>query len=91
MTDERLARLSKCFQPRQWFDGDGEPDPFVIREEDTFMWVYRTHDGKYQVGYFTPDGEWFCESEYDPEVLGSREDASGAASARVNYLNGGKK
>lgn len=86
-----VSRLRRCFQPRQWFKGEGEPDPFIVQEEDTFMWVYRTHDGKYQVGYFMPNGEWFCDSEYDPEILGTKEAASAQASARVNYLNGGNR
>jgi hypothetical protein len=80
--DERLRRLRGCFQPRQWFNSEGEPDPDVVKEEDVFMWVYRTKDGKYQVGYFMPDATWFCESEHETSAL---------ASARVNYLNGGKQ
>ncbi len=81
MSGDDLGRLRKCFQPRQWFETEGEPHPFALNEEDVFMWVYRTEGGKYQVGYFMPSGEWFCDSEHE---------TSGAASARVNYLNGGK-
>lgn len=76
-----LNRLRKCFRPRQWFVGEGEPDPSILSEEETFMWVYRLVSDRYEVGYFTPNGEWFAESSYE-----SRNDAA----ARVNYLNGGK-
>lgn len=70
--------MSKCFQPRQWFTGDGEPNPF---NEDALMWVYRsTTNNRYEVGYFAPSGEWFADSSYDTKEL---------AGARVRYLNGG--
>lgn len=81
MTAGDLSQARKCFQPRQWFVGDGEPDPFVVPEEDAFMWVYRvTEDGRYAVGYYAPDGTWFTESHY-----GTKDEAA----ARVRYLNGG--
>lgn len=75
-----LNRLRKCFQPRQWFQGEGEPDPSISNCE-AFMWVYRKLDsGKFCVGYFMPDGTWFSESEFAD---------AGDAAARVNFLNGG--
>lgn len=77
-----LNRLRSCFQPSQWFKCESEPDLSVISQEDTFMWVYRKEaDGTYQVGYFTPDGKWFAESTHEHSYQ---------ASARVNYLNGGR-
>ena len=87
--NNNLNHLRKCFQPRQWFIGEGEPNPYALSEEDTFMWVYRSLDateqeifgGKYCVGYFMPDKTWQPDMVYQ-----TREEAS----ARVNYLNGGK-
>jgi hypothetical protein len=77
-----LIDVKKCFQPRQWFIADGEPDPFIIREEDAFMWVYiPSDDGRYEVGFFAPDGQWFSDATYS-----CKEDAA----KRVNFLNGGK-
>lgn len=78
-----MVILRKSFQPRQWFIGDGEPDPFVIADEDVFMWVYRANsDGSFVVGYYAPDGEWFSESAFK-----TKEEAA----ARVNFLNGGRR
>lgn len=79
-----LELLRKCFQPRQWSIEDGEPDPFVIADEDSFMWVYRENvkTGEYDVGYYSPDGDWTTDSSYSTREL---------AAARVNYLNGGKR
>lgn len=82
MSDRALEDLRKCFQPRQWFVGDGEPNPFIVADEDSFMWVYRPEGDKLIVGYYAPDGTWFAESSYTKV-----DDAA----ARVNYLNGGKK
>lgn len=77
-----LGHMRRCFQPRQWFVAEGEPDPFVLGDEETFMWVYRKDmDARFEVGYFAPDGAWFADSTHD-----TREQAV----ARVNYLNGGK-
>lgn len=77
-----LIRLRKCFQPRQWFVGDGEFDPF-ISEEDTFMWVFlKNKDGVYEVGFYTPDGSWNPTDKYETNE---------EAAMRVNYLNGGKR
>ena len=79
-----LNWLRNSFQPRQWFAGDGEPDPFIIADEDSFMWVYRENvkSGEYEVGYYAPDATWFAESSHATSDL---------AAARVNFLNGGKK
>ncbi len=84
-----LDAFRRCFQPRQWFGCDGEPDPFVLKEEDSLMWVYRPikdnsglGSDHYEVGFFTPDGQWVGDSTHE-----TRE----GAAARVNYLNGGKK
>jgi len=45
------------------------------------MYVYKQSEANlYTVGFFTPDGNWASESDWDtPE----------AAAKRVNYLNGG--
>lgn len=45
------------------------------------MYVYKQSEANlYTVGFFTPDGNWGSESDWDtPE----------AAAKRVNYLNGG--
>lgn len=81
--DESLERLRKSFQPRQWFNSDGEPDPFVIADEETFMWVYRgNEENGYLVGFYAPDGTWFTDSEWKTKQ---------EAADRVNYLNGGKR
>ncbi len=80
MGDE-LERLRRCFQPRQWFQHEGEPDIF-LDDGDTFMWVYRLQDKMYQVGYYAPDGTWNQDSDFDTQA---------SAAARVNYLNGGHK
>lgn len=78
-----LSLLRKCFQPRQWFSGECGPDPFLIADEDVFMWVYKEGpNGLFLVGYFAPDGTWFTESSFR-----TKEDAAN----RVNYLNGGKR
>lgn len=78
-----LNALRNCFQPRQWFSHEGEPDPFVIADEDAFMWVYRKLDtGAFEVGYYTPDGSWFAESQHA---------SAETAAMRVNFLNGGKR
>lgn len=80
--DNKLEQMRKSFQPRQWFVSDGEPDPFTINDEDAFMWVYiPQEDETFEVGFFSPDGQWFADGKYD-----SKEDAA----RRVNYLNGGK-
>ena len=85
-----LDQIKRCFQPRQWFRGDGDFDPNVLSEEESLMWVYRKLDeslqeklnvkGNYCVGYFMPDGTWQTDSCYE-----SKEEAA----ARVRYLNGG--
>lgn len=78
-----MVVLRKCFQPRQWFSEDGEPDPFVIADEDAFMWVYRENsDSSFVVGYYAPDGTWFSESSFR-----TKEEAAN----RVNFLNGGQR
>lgn len=83
MTDRAtMGRYRRCFQPRQWFESEGEPDPFPVEYEETLMWVYRHNkiNDKFTVGYFTPDGEWFGDGDY-----ATAKDAA----ARVHYLNGG--
>lgn len=78
-----LNRLRKCFQPRQWFRGDGEFDPSVISDEDTFMWVYKKNaQGLFEVGFHEPDGAWSIESVHE---------SAHQAAAHVNFLNGGKR
>lgn len=81
-----LEQMRKCFQPRQWFKCDGEPYPFVM-EEDALMWVYRpasnTLGKHFEVGYYMPDGSWFCDSAYEGD------NAKLNAAARVRFLNGG--
>lgn len=77
-----LDDVRHSFQPRQWFFGEGEPDPFVIADEDAFMWVYKGDEANgFTVGYYAPDGTWFPDSTYK-----SRDEAV----ARVRYLNGGR-
>lgn len=76
-----LNRMRRCFQPWQWFQQEGEPYPFILNDEGTFMWVYRQEGQKFVVGYYAPDGTWNADSEYS-----SREEAA----ARVRYLMGGK-
>jgi hypothetical protein len=45
------------------------------------MYVYlESEPGLYTVGFYSPDGHWHPESDYDER---------GKAAARVNYLNGG--
>lgn len=45
------------------------------------MYVYvRSEANLYTVGFFTPDGEWIAESDYE-----NRADAA----ERVHWLNGG--
>lgn len=79
----RLNRLKRCFQPRQWFMGEDESlDLSVSNKEDAFMWVYRKgSDGKFEVGFFTPDKVWCPESSHD---------TAESAAARVHYLMGGR-
>ena len=46
------------------------------------VWLYKSMQKNYdfyQVGYFTPDGEWSAE-----EICNTREEAAG----RVSFLNG---
>lgn len=75
--DLTLTRMSASFQPRQWF-----PHGFDAEDGGRFMWVYRpTEDGKWQVGFFYPDGQWFTESVYDDKDK---------AAMRVNWLGGGR-
>lgn len=78
-----LDRMRRCFQPRQWFFCEGEPDPDAVSEGDAFMWVYREdkNNGDYQVGYFSPGGDWMVESSWDTRDK---------AAARVRWLNGGR-
>lgn len=82
---DRLRRMRWCFRPRDWFRGEGEPDPRALEEEDTFVWKYRSFTDdqgvvKFSVGYFFGGGEWFTDGEYN-----TREEAA----ARVHWLNGG--
>jgi hypothetical protein len=44
--------------------------------------IYNTEesDTRHDVGFFTPDGKWYCESTHP---------GAGDAAARVSYLNGG--
>lgn len=77
-----LGRFRKCFQPRQWFKHEGEPDPFEVREEDILMWVYVQVQEEFVVGFYSPDGAWHPESTHD---------TADKAAARVNYLNGGQQ
>lgn len=46
------------------------------------MYVYQrcTHEPLYTVGFYTPEGEWKTDSDWD-----TREEAA----ERVHYLNGG--
>ena len=47
------------------------------------MYVYiRSEPSLWTVGYYSPDGEWHPESDYD---------SPDEAANRVNFLNGGKK
>lgn len=75
--------VRRCFQPRQWFvHGKGEPrvgqDEFF--NEDVLVWVYKKlEDGRFQVGYYMPNGEWFADSTHDTREL---------AVERVRYLQG---
>lgn len=47
------------------------------------MYVYRAFEpGLWTVGFYSPDGEWFSESDHD---------SIEAAAARVSYLNGGTR
>ena len=79
--DTNLEAMRRCFHPRQWFQHEGEVDPSVMSEEETFMWVYRKDGDRYEVGYYAPDGQWYADSSYH-----CRDDAA----QRTNYLNGGK-
>ena len=46
------------------------------------MWVYiQSEPGLYTVGFYSPDGKWYTDSDYDTKT---------AAALRVNFLNGGK-
>lgn len=44
------------------------------------MWVFFYSVGVWQVGFFSPDGEWHGESEHK---------VKNAAAARCRWLNGG--
>ena len=86
--DDQMQRLRWCFQPRQWFCEEGEPEPEGLTKEGCFMWVYRKFSegtdqrgARYCVGYFFPDKTWFAESEWA---------TAEEAAARVNFLNGGR-
>lgn len=81
--DEEAWRkmLQKSFEPRQWFDGDGQPqsEAFSINREGC-MWVYREMQGRFVVGFFSPDKEWHADKSFE-----TCEDAA----ERVRWLNGG--
>lgn len=45
------------------------------------MWVYiKSEPGLWTVGFYSPDGQWHSESDWDDKVK---------AAERVHYLNGG--
>lgn len=47
------------------------------------MYVYKKNLlGSWEVGFYTPKGEWISENDYKYKE---------AASSRVNFLNGGSK
>lgn len=69
--------LNSSFAPDEWYERD-YPKPRVKA-----VWVYRkTQAGRYEVGYFGPEGQWMPEDG----VYSSQE----RAAERVHYLNGGQ-
>ena len=47
------------------------------------MWVYiKSETGLWTVGFYSPDGAWHSESDWDDKT---------AAARRVHYLNGGEE
>lgn len=82
--------LAKSFDPiRWWWDSEIKPvrDAEEVLAPDTRetkdMWVYRyVREGRYEVGYWSPEKKWFCDSVCS--------DATSAAQ-RVHYLMGGER
>lgn len=90
MTAESRWRqmMQRSFSPSQWFvTDDGPPrseDGPTSTNDDQGrkMYVYRrTEGGVWTVGFYSPDGVWNPESDWD-----SPEDAA----ARVRWLHGGQ-
>jgi len=72
------AMLARSFAPADWFrDGDR---PQGGDKEERLMWVYREAGGRWEVGFYDPEGEWHEDSWHR-----TRQEAA----ARVHYLNGG--
>lgn len=81
--DDKLTEIRKCFQPWQWFikeDRSGLPFDF---DEEILMWVYRKmEDGRFVVGYYMPDGNFFVD-----DIFNTVEEAR----KHVRYLMGGNE
>ncbi len=58
-----------------------EGSPSLKRKESNTMYVYiKSEPTLWTVGFYSPDGEWNSESDYETKEL---------AAERVHYLNGG--
>lgn len=68
--------LAQSFAPEEWYDRD-YPRPRVRA-----VWVFmKIEQGRYEVGFFGPGGQWHPEDGVYP--------TKDSAAERVNYLNGG--
>lgn len=79
------SMMARSWEPRQWFEDDEGKAPSSgpnrgKSEEDKLMWVYRKQDNFFQVGYYSPNGIWHQDSEWE---------TSDSAAERVHWLNGG--
>jgi hypothetical protein len=75
--DEMIRR---SFHPSQWYTESRPDDLGNEYPEDRVMYVYRSAGETWQVGFYTPHGDWVSDSEYP-----LRDDAA----QRVHWLNGG--
>jgi hypothetical protein len=80
--NEKMALMTEQFSPYQWWGpGDGRNRPDETFEETEVMWVYKeTSPGLWQVGFFSPSGQWYPESNHKDKD---------SAAERVRWLHGG--
>ena len=77
--NEKMVMAARFLPYEWWLSGRARPEEYFT--EADIMWVYMEVDvGIWQVGFFSPSGQWFSDSDH-----GTKSEAA----KRYRYLNGG--